>query len=89
MHDVSLTVLTSPGCTHCEHFLSFWEKEKSKWGNVSLREISILTEEGQLLAREHNIFASPGIVLNGELYTSGGYDEDEFIAKLSELSSSK
>lgn len=86
MHSVSLDILTSPGCTHCAHFLSFWEKEKAKWEHVVMREVSILTEEGQLLAREHSIFASPGIILNGELYSSGGYDEAEFTKKLAELS---
>ena len=50
-----------------------------------MREISILTEEGQGLAREHGIFASPGIIVNGELFASGGYDEKKFLEKLKAL----
>jgi hypothetical protein len=47
-----------------------------------MREVSVLTEEGQALAREHGVFASPGIILNGELFSSGGYDENEFLGEL-------
>mgnify|MGYP000219784046 CR=1 FL=1 len=47
-----------------------------------MREVSVLTEEGQALAREHGVFASPGIILNGELFSSGGYDEMEFLGEL-------
>ncbi len=86
MQTVSLLVLTSPGCTHCKSFLEFWEAKKGEWRNVTVREISALTEEGQALAREHLIFASPGIILNNELFASGGYDEEQFIEKLKKLS---
>jgi glutaredoxin len=82
MHNVSLLVLTSPGCTHCQHFLEFWQTQKDEWRNVTMREVSVLTEEGQSLAREHGVFASPGIILNGELFSSGGYDELEFLGEL-------
>ena len=51
-----------------------------------MREISILTAEGQALAREKFVFASPGIIVNGELCFSGGYDEKEFLVKLKEVS---
>ena len=51
-----------------------------------MREISILTEEGQLLAREHHIFASPGVIIDGELLFSGGYDEEKLRVRLNEFS---
>jgi glutaredoxin len=86
MRDVSLLVLSSPGCTHCRRFLEFWEKHKGEWGNVTMREVSVLYPEGQALAQKHMIFASPGIILNDELYESGGFDEKSFIEKLTALS---
>ena len=86
MSPVSLLVLTSPSCAHCERFLQYWEKEQSNWKNITMREISILTAEGQALAREKFVFASPGIIVNGELCFSGGYDEKEFLVKLKEVS---
>lgn len=74
MSDAKLLVLTSPGCHHCDRFRDFWEEESAKWPNVSMREVSVLTEEGQSLAREHAIFASPGIIIDGELVSTGGFD---------------
>ena len=51
-----------------------------------MREVSIVTPEGQELAREKFVFASPGIIMNGELCFSGGYDEKEFLATLKAFS---
>ena len=86
MTSVSLQVLTSPGCSHCEAFISFWEKERATWPNVAMKEISILTPEGQAAALRYQVFASPGIVINDELFDSGGFNKSDLLKKLSELS---
>lgn len=85
MNPVSLVVLTSPGCTHCHAFLKFWEEVKSDFPSVNFREVSITEPEGQQLALEHQIFAAPGIFLNGELLASGGVNKEEFLKKMHEL----
>ena len=38
------------------------------------------------MAQKYMILASPGIVINGELWASGGFDKEKFIVKLKELS---
>ncbi len=86
MKHVQLTVLTSPSCTQCHRFLAFWEKEKKNWEHVVMSEVSILTEEGQSLVREHQIFASPGIIIANKLFSTGGYDEEQFRERLREES---
>lgn len=86
MKDITLTVLTSPGCTHCKHFLEFWKNEQVNFKHVKMEEVSILTERGQSLAREHSVFASPGIIVGDELFSMGGYNEDEFKKRLREVS---
>ncbi len=63
MKDITLEVLTSPGCVHCDNFLDFWSTAASEWPNVSMKEVSLLTEEGQAMVGEYQIFASPGIIL--------------------------
>ena len=50
------------------------------------KNISLTTPEGQELVQKHMIMSSPGIVLNGELFSTGGVDKDKFIEKLKELS---
>lgn len=86
MKNIALEVLTSPGCTHCHEFLEYWKTIAGEWPNVSLKETSLITPEGQALVQKHQIFASPGILLNDELFSTGGVNKDKFTAKLKELS---
>jgi len=85
---VELILLTTPGCHNCKMFKEFWHSIEGEWPDVTYKELDITTsEEGQELAQKHTVFASPGIILGGELHASGGFDRDKFLAKLKELSS--
>ncbi len=86
MKNIALDVLTSPGCTHCHEFLEYWKTAAANWPNVTLKEISLITPEGQELVQKHQIFASPGILLNGELFATGGVNKEKFTEKLKALS---
>ncbi len=86
MNTIELVELSSPGCHNCAAFKEFWDSIKGEWGNVNFKEVSIIDPEGQELVQKHQIFASPGILLNVELFSTGGVNKDEFVAKLKELS---
>ena len=86
-NDIHLQELSSPGCTHCKAFQEFWHSIEKDWPNVKFEEVSITTPEGQELAQKHMIFASPGIVINGELLSTGGVNKTKFLERLKELSS--
>ena len=86
MREVILVELSAPGCIHCKDFQEFWRGIEKDWPQVKFREISVTTPEGQELAGKHMIFASPGIILNGELFSTGGVNKDQFLTKLKELS---
>jgi len=86
MKQIVLEELSSPGCHNCEAFKSFWETEKANWPNVEFKDVSIMTPEGQEMVQKHSIFASPGILLNGELFSTGGINQEDFKAKLKALS---
>jgi glutaredoxin len=86
MKAVKLEVLTSPGCHICRAFKEYWHTIEKDWPDVSFREVDVTTPEGQELAQRYMIFASPGIILNGELWATGGFDREKFIKKLEELS---
>jgi len=45
-----------------------------------------MTPEGQELAQKYMIFASPGIIINGELWATGGFNKEKFITRITELS---
>lgn len=85
MKQIIIQELKSPGCQICKRFEAFWEKIKGEFPNVKMEIVDVTTPQGQELAKKHLIFASPGIIINGELFASGGYNEEKFIAKLKEL----
>ena len=86
MNEVVLEELSSPGCHNCAAFKEFWEEEKANWPNVKFTEVSLVDPAGQEMVQKYQIFASPGIILNGELFATGGIDKDAFLEKLKELS---
>ena len=86
MKPVLLEELSSPGCQVCKAFEAFWHSIEHDWPNVTYKKIDVTTPEGQEMAGKHMIFASPGIILNGELWATGGFDKKKVLEKLKELS---
>ena len=86
MAEVILQELSSPGCHNCKAFEEYWHSIEKDFPNVRYQNVSILHPDGQALAIKHGIFASPGIVLNGELFSTGGVDKVKFLEKIRELS---
>ena len=85
MKEIILEELTSPGCHNCVAFEKFWHSIEKDWPTVKYSNLSITTPEGQELASKYTIMASPGIVINGELFSTGGVNNDKFLLKLKEL----
>lgn len=86
MKQFVLEVLASPGCHICKTFEEYWHSIEKDWPNVLFRKLDITEPEGQEVAQKYMILASPGIVINGEFWASGGFDKDKFVEKLKELS---
>ena len=86
MKEVVLEELVSPGCHICKAFEEFWRSLEKDWPNVKYHKVDVTTPDGQEMAGKYMIFASPGIVLNGELFATGGFDKEKFTKKLKELS---
>ena len=83
---VSLDVLASPGCVNCALFKEFWHSIEKDWPNVAFKHVDVTTSEGQEMVGKFMIFASPGIIVNGELFSTGGFDKEKFLEKLKALS---
>lgn len=82
MKQVLLETVSSPGCTHCAAFEEFWHSIEKDWPNVTYKNISIVAPEGQELAEKHMILASPGIIINGKLHATGGFDKNKLLAEI-------
>lgn len=86
MKTIILETLSSPGCHNCMVFKRFWNEIRNDWQNVQFKEYSITSQEGLTIVAQYQIFTSPGIILNGELFSTGAVNEANFIHKLTELS---
>ena len=83
---ITLEELSSPGCHHCAEFEKFWHSIEKDWPNVLYKKIDVTSPEGQEMLGKYMIFASPGIIINGELFATGGFDKDKLVKKLTDSS---
>ena len=89
MGKIILEILSSPGCVHCAEFKKYWESVKDRFPEVETREIDLTSDKGQEMVQKYMIMASPGVIINEELFSIGGVNKEKFEAKLKELSVSK
>lgn len=86
MAKIFVEELSAPGCSHCAEFEKFWHSIENEWPTVEYKKTMVTAPEGQELAQKFMIFASPGIIINNELFSTGGVNKQKFVAKLKELS---
>ena len=86
MAKVLVQELSSPGCHICMEFEKFWGSIAKDWPDVEYKKIDVTTPEGQEMVGKYMIFASPGIIINGELFSTGGFNKQKFLEKLKEIS---
>ena len=69
MGPVYVEVLTSPNCPYSPKALRIAETvtRKTFGESVVLREISVATSEGEMIANEYQIEATPTITINGKI----------------------
>jgi glutaredoxin len=77
--------LTIPGCHNCEAVKKIFEEIIPDFPNIEVKEIDMTTEEGQKLVQKYGIMSSPGIVINDELFSTGGVDREKLTEKLKSL----
>lgn len=73
------------GCVECKRFEEWWKAASAGFPNVRLEKISTEDPSWQELILKHKIFSSPGIIINGELFSTGGVDTKKLAEKLKEL----
>ena len=83
---VKIIELSAPRCSHCARAKKILEEEiKPNFPEVEIEYIDMLSEEGQKLVQKHSIMSSPGIIVNGELFSVGGLDEGKLVEKIESL----
>lgn len=87
MAKIKIQEVTSPGCSHCAAAKKILEEEiKPQFPDVEIEYIDMTTEQGQKMIQDYGIMSSPGIVINGELFSVGGLNKNKLIEKIKSLS---
>ena len=87
MNTIKIQELSTKGCNHCQEARKILEEEiKSQFPNVEMEFVDMLTEQGQKMVQKYGIMSSPGIIVNGELFSMGGLDKKKLIDKIKSLS---
>lgn len=82
---IKIQFLTMPGCHSCEAAKKIFDEIMPDFPKVEVEEIDMTTPEGQELVQKYGIMASPGIVINNELFSTGGVNKEKLIEKLESL----
>lgn len=82
---INIQLVISPGCTHCAEVRKVLEELKPKYPAMQVEEIDATTQKGMDLVLKHTIMASPGTIINGELFATGGINKNSLVKKLESL----
>lgn len=83
---IKIQEVSTPGCAHCAEARRLLEQEiKQEYPNMDIEFVDTLSEAGQKLVRQYGIMASPGIIVNGELFSVGKLSKQKLIEKIQAL----
>lgn len=82
---INVTLISTPNCSHCLEVKKTLEKMKVEYPDLTIEEVSALTEEGQKLIHKHSIVSSPGVLINDEFFSMGIVPEKQFKEKFDSL----
>lgn len=87
MSKIKIQELSTSGCSHCASAKEILEEEiKPNFPDVEIEYIDMLSDNGQKMVQEYGVMSSPGIIVNGELFSVGGLSKDKLIEKIKSLS---
>ncbi len=81
----NIQFVTVPGCHECAKAKKIFEELKPRYPEMQITEIDATSTEGIALVQKYGIFSSPGIIINGELFSTGALNKEEFVKKLDAL----
>lgn len=82
---INLTLVTREGCVHCAETKKILKRIQPEYPELIITETDMATTDGQELISKYSIMASPGIIINGELFAMGGTTEKDLRRKFDEI----
>jgi len=68
---IIIEIITSPNCVHSPKAVKLLTDLTKKMKGVIVKEVSVITPEGQVMAEEYEIESTPSIAINGRLVFEG------------------
>lgn len=66
---------------HCVAVKATLEKLKKDYPDLEIEDVDMMTDQGQKMVQEFGIMASPGILIDGKFFATGGATEAQFREK--------
>ncbi len=79
---INIQFITVPGCHECAKAKEIFEELKPEFPQMQIEEVNATTSKGIEMIQKYGIMASPGIIINGELFSTGGVNKNKLVEKL-------
>lgn len=79
---MKLQFLTMPDCHTCAKVKKILEEIRPDFPELEFEEIDITSEPGQEIVQKYSIMSSPGIIIDGELFSTGGVNKEKLVDAL-------
>ena len=80
---ITIEFITSLGCIECEKAKQILQEAKSAYRNIAIKEIDVMSQKGISLVTKYGIMASPGIIINDELFSVGKLEKQKLFERIS------
>lgn len=86
MKKIKIQEISTPACVCCAEARKVLDDEiKKQFPSIEMEFIDMLSEKGQEMVQKYGIMASPGIIVNDELFSVGGLDKNKPVEKIKSL----
>lgn len=82
---IKIEFITAPICHECAKAKQIIEEVEPQYPEIQVEEIDVMTPKGIELAQKYCVMASPAIIINDELFSTGALAKEAFVRKLNEL----
>lgn len=80
---ITIQFITSLGCAECEKAKRILQEVKSVYRNIDIKEIDVMSQKGISLVTKYGIMASPGIIIDDELFSVGSLEKQKLLERIS------
>ncbi len=84
---IKIQLLTMVGCGHCAEAKKILDELKQDYELLDVEEVDITTDKGQEMIAKYSVMSSPGVIVNGELFSQGGLEKEKLVDRIKTLQS--